>query len=1348
MPFMNVKKYAGHATLLLFCSLILIPLLPVSATAAPGDIITVAGGGVGDGGLATSAFIQEPSSISMDASGNIYIADSHNHRIRRVDAATGIITTIAGDGVPRFGGDGGPAISASLYYPYGVSLDVSGNIYIADSYNNRIRKVDATTGIITTIAGEGTAGYGGDGGDSTAAVLNRPHGVSVGQSGDIYIADSSNNRIRRIDGVSGIITTAAGNGIRGYAGDGGPAKAARLANPWSLFVDRVENIYIADFQNFRIRKIDAATGIISTVAGNGIAGYGGDGGPATSANLYDIRGVTVDSLGDLYIADATNHRIRKVDAASGVITTMAGNGSVGYKGDGGPADAASVYWPYGVHADLDGNIYIAEVGNHRIRKVEAGIITTVAGNGFAGHLGDGGPATAAGLYGPNSVIEDASGNIYIADFANHRVRKIDAITGIITTVAGNGNPGYGGDGGPATSAHLFYPADVSVDVSGNIYIVDLNNYRIRKVDAATGIITTVAGNGFAGYSGDGGPATSASLNYPSGISIDTSGNLYIADASNHCIRKVDSATGAITTIAGDGTAGYGGDGGPSASALLNNPHGVSVDTAGNVYIADSYNHRIRTIAAETGTIATVAGNGTAGYGGDGGSATLANVNYPEGLSTDTKGNLYIADTNNNRIRKVDAATGIITTVAGNGLWDYHGDGVPATSTSLYSPSGVTVDAMGHIYIADTSNRRIRKVIAEIKPVGTININSGSPYTNMVDATLAFTCSSPAGDCTEMQLSNDNIAWSTSEVFATSRAWTLTTGEGIKTVYVKFKDNAGEWSNVYSDSIILDTIAPAVAITSPTSGVTNENTPLLTYTVSEGTVTVKVDGMVVGKSSGESLDLLAEGLHTVRVESRDSAGNTGFDEVFFTVDAPPTVTIHSPTAGPTNDNTPLLAYTVSNGTVVVKVDGVIVSSVSGDSLDMLSDGSHAVQVEATDTGGTGIAVVAFAVDTVAPAVSITSPTSGTTIDNQPLLTYSMSEGMVTVTVDGVIVNKVSGSRLDTLSNSSHTVRVESADAAGNIGFAEVTFTVDAPSGFFDDLENGTVKWQSSTGLWHVVNSSSNYPQSHSPTHSWWYGQDATGNYTTGTTNSGEIVTLPFTVPTSAKLTFWSWEQTESSSTYYDTRKVYISTNNGSTWTQVFQSTDNTATWHQVTVDLAAYAGMSAKLKFAFNTVDYIANGYRGWYVDDVNVTGSSTPPPSGNTKNEGFETGNLSYLPWLTSGNGLWTVKTVTKHGGLYAAEAPVSIGNSQSASLEVTQNCAAGNVTFWYSVSSEANWDYLRFYIDGVQQGYWSGTVPWSQVSYTVSAGAHTFKWVYSKDGSVSSGSDTAWVDDISIPIP
>ncbi len=336
-------------------------------------------------------------------------------------------------------------------------------------------------------------------------------------------------------------------------------------------------------------------------------------------------------------------------ATPGEITTVAGNGSSGYSGDGGPATSAELCSPGGVAVDAAGNLYIADAGIDCVRKVNSsGIITTVAGGGPM-NSGDGGPATSAGLLQPFGVAVDTSGNLYIADTLDDRVRKVNA-SGIITTVAGSGMyvSMYTGDGGPATKATI-YPKSVAVDRSGNLYIAETTDNRICKVDKS-GTITTVAGNGAEGYSGDGGPATSASLNYPLGVAVDTSGNLYITDTGNNCVRKVDSY-GIITTVAGYWAKGYSGDHGPAIRAMLNYPTSVAVDTSGNLYIADMNNYRVRKVDT-SGTITTVAGNGIPNYSGDGGQAVNAELCYPYGVAVDTFGNLYIIDTD--AIRKVTA----------------------------------------------------------------------------------------------------------------------------------------------------------------------------------------------------------------------------------------------------------------------------------------------------------------------------------------------------------------------------------------------------------------------------------------------------------------------------------------------------------------------------------------------------------------------------------------------------------------------------------------------------------------------------------------------------------------------
>ena len=665
---------------------------------------------LGDGGPAVEAQLAFPNDMAVDGAGNLYIADTGNHRIRKVDS-TGTITTIAGSGETGFGGDGGPASEARLAAPTGVAVDGAGNLYIADSDNQRIRKVDSSR-TITTIAGTGELGFGGDGGPASEGWLAAPTGVAVDGAGNLYIADSRSHRIRKVDST-GTITTIAGTGEFGFGegsfgGDGGPATDARLALPTGVAVDGAGNLYIADSGNQRIRKVDS-TGTITTIAGSGETGFRGDGGPAVEAQLDYLVGMAVDGAGNLYIADSGNHRIRKVDS-SGTITTIAGSGETGFDGgsfggDGGPASEGRLAFPTGVATDGAGNLYIADSDNHRIRKVDSsGTITTIAG--FV-DPGDGGPATEAQLDYPVGMAVDGAGNLYIADQINHRIRKVDS-TGTITTIAGSGETGFdggsfGGDGGPAGEGRLAFPTGVATDGAGNLYIADSGNHRIRKVDSS-GTITTIAGTGELGFGGDGGPASEGRLALPTGVAVDGAGNLYIADSGNHRIRKVDSS-GTISTIAGTGELGFGGDGGPATDARLAAPTDVAVDGAGNLYIADSDNQRIRKVDS-SGTITTIAGTGELGFGGDGGPATDARLAFPTDVAVDGAGNLYIADSRNHRIRKVDSS-GTITTIAGSGEPGFSGDGGPATDARLARPTGVAVDDAGNVYIADTDNHRIR-----------------------------------------------------------------------------------------------------------------------------------------------------------------------------------------------------------------------------------------------------------------------------------------------------------------------------------------------------------------------------------------------------------------------------------------------------------------------------------------------------------------------------------------------------------------------------------------------------------------------------------------------------------------
>jgi len=341
-----------------------------------------------------------------------------------------------------------------------------------------------------------------------------------------------------------------------------------------------------------------------------------------------------------------------------------------------------------------------------------GTISTVAGTGAAGYTGDGGQATAAKTATPLAVALDDDCDLYFsADHKDHfsGVRKVNTYTGVITTVAGTTKQGYSGDGGAATAAKMDKAEGIALHPNGDLYIADTKNNRIRKVDVGTGIITTIAGTGTGGFSGDGGAATAAKIDDPKGVDVDINGHIYIADKKNARIRKVDGGTGIITTIAGTGTGGFSGDGGAATAAKLDDPEDVAVDCNGNVYIADKKNERIRRVDGATGIITTYAGTGTGGYSGDGGAATAAKIDGPSGVAVDRVGNLFIADKKNERIRRVDVVTGIITTVAGTGAAGYSGDGGAATSAKMNSPTSVAVNCLGDIYIADSKNNRVRFV---------------------------------------------------------------------------------------------------------------------------------------------------------------------------------------------------------------------------------------------------------------------------------------------------------------------------------------------------------------------------------------------------------------------------------------------------------------------------------------------------------------------------------------------------------------------------------------------------------------------------------------------------------------
>ncbi|PIQ95495.1 MAG: hypothetical protein COV67_14595 [Nitrospinae bacterium CG11_big_fil_rev_8_21_14_0_20_56_8] len=594
-------------------------------------------------------------------------------------------------------GEGKLATGAVLTLVDGVAVDREGNIYISHRSKNRIRKIDRN-GIITTVAGNGIAGYGGDGGPARQASLNFPAGLAFDSAGNLFVADRNNHRIRRID-RNGIITTAAGNGIPDFEGDEGPAIEASLNFPSDAAFDRQGNLYISDRSNNRVRKVDAQ-GIITTIAGIGVPGFGGDFRLAVDAALKYPFGICLDKIGNLYIADRGNNRVRKVDA-QGIITTIAGDGTHSFAGDYGPAEQSGLAYPTGVAVDDAGNLFIADRNNNRIRKIDPqGVITTFAGTGQTDYNGDNEIGPETNLHLPLMVAVDPVGDrLIVLDRSHFRVRAIGLNNQVVSTVAGSGKSLFKGDGGPGGGATLDSPSGVVVDSKGRVLFADKQHDRIRRIDP-NGNIETFAGTGAKGNDGDGGPALQAELYLPSEMTIDDKDNIYVVSRQGNgwIVRKIDS-NGIITHFAGNGKQGAEGDGGPAREASFYAITDVAVDRKNNVYIADSVNKSIRKVDSR-GIITRVTGEDL---------KNLAVEVHPNGLAVDAEGNLYISDSGSSRVRKLNARDGTITVFAGTGDFEDFGDEGPALKAGIRSPGGLAIGPEGALYIIEQQSNRIRKV---------------------------------------------------------------------------------------------------------------------------------------------------------------------------------------------------------------------------------------------------------------------------------------------------------------------------------------------------------------------------------------------------------------------------------------------------------------------------------------------------------------------------------------------------------------------------------------------------------------------------------------------------------------
>lgn len=538
-----------------------------------GYISTIAGNGTdifqGNSAIATKVALSAVGSLAIDKNDNIFLTG--NYRVLKIDSRTGMISSVAGNGQVGFAGDNGPAIDAILNAVAGIGCAPNGDLYIADKFNYRLRKISASTGIITTVAGNGTNNMPGAEGVPATSTQLEPSAVSIDAEGVIYVTEASVNRVRKIDS-NNIITDVSGKGYAEYSGDFDLAQKAGLYYPDVVAFDSEGNIYITE--SMHVRKIMKSTNIIETFAGQVISFlYTGDGNIATAASLHSPWGLAISDSGDIFISE--DGAIRKIDASTNIISTV----------------LSDVFSPHQLIFGNEDELYFAEGGYHTIKKVNltTGTVDVVAGepSAIGSYGGDGGLAVNANFWSPAAMAFDNEGNLIICDTGNHLIRKVDKITGIVTAIAGTATAGYAGDGGPATSAELNGPRGVAIDANGDIYITDGENQVIRKIANDTGIITTIAGSGEAGYSGDGGPATSAKMIFPDQLVIDNINKvLYCVEYGNHLIRKIDLTTNIITTFAGTGVGGYSGDHGPATAATFYLPRGIVLDKHGNVYIAD------------------------------------------------------------------------------------------------------------------------------------------------------------------------------------------------------------------------------------------------------------------------------------------------------------------------------------------------------------------------------------------------------------------------------------------------------------------------------------------------------------------------------------------------------------------------------------------------------------------------------------------------------------------------------------------------------------------------------------------------------------------------------------------
>lgn len=668
---------------------------------APGEITTLAG--KSDDVTYLSDFVphksfvrvRSPYDFAFGLNGEVYVNDYAKHQILKIDS-NNLVHVLAGTGVPGYNGDEIPASTAQLYSPVGLATDSQGNVYIGEFLGARIRKV-TTDGTITTFAGTGASGFSGDGGPATSAQINRPYFLTFSPSGELFFSDYNNNRVRKIS-TDGTIMTVLGTGSSTYSADGLQATSSAHGSPNGIAFDNEGSFYVSSVDRNRVRKV-LSNGLTVTFAGTGAATSTGDEGPATLATLNAPTGIGFNSYGELFVAEKNGNFIRKI-STDGIISTFGGTGTSGTSTVGSLVNATSMK-PIMVKA-VGTDVYVAEYSVGVVRRISSdGVVRHFVGAPPPTGSLDG-PASSATFNKPAYMAFDAQKNLYISDMTSNRIRKLST-NGIVSTVAGNGSAAFSGDGGAATSASMNTPTGIVVDSVGNIFFGDYGNHRVRKI-STDGTISTVVGTGSAGFNGDNTQASNANVYGPFGLTTSTLGELIFADWGNRRIRKIDSQ-GNISTIAGSGTSGFSGDEGPATAASLGQVNGIVADKHGNIFITDRSARRIRKISSD-GIINSVAGNGDLTTSGDGGPATAAAIGNTTSLAVDDDGTLYFTGKDSNSVRYV-LTNGTIQTLAGFEAADFIGDGMAASHSRLYAPWGLVLNSDGNLIVADQFNDKIR-----------------------------------------------------------------------------------------------------------------------------------------------------------------------------------------------------------------------------------------------------------------------------------------------------------------------------------------------------------------------------------------------------------------------------------------------------------------------------------------------------------------------------------------------------------------------------------------------------------------------------------------------------------------